>query len=53
MTGGARRRKRPRREEPLPSLIPPRRDFRCPACGAEFVSQRELDEHRRTEHHTP
>jgi transcription elongation factor Elf1 len=25
-------------------------EFRCPVCGAEFVSQQELDEHQRAAH---
>jgi hypothetical protein len=39
-----------RPEEPLPGTIPMRREFRCPVCGAQFVSQEQLDEHHRAEH---
>jgi hypothetical protein len=43
----------PRPEQPLPGIIPPRREFRCPVCGAEFLSRQQLDEHDRAEHRTP
>jgi hypothetical protein len=43
----------PRPEEPLPGAIPPRREFRCVVCGAEFVSRTQLTEHERLEHRTP
>jgi hypothetical protein len=42
-----------RREEPLPGIVPPRREFRCSTCGAEFVSKEQLEDHERVEHHTP
>jgi len=42
-----------RSEEPLPGTIPPRREYRCPVCGAEFVSRQQLDDHDRAEHRTP
>lgn len=53
MTAGAGNPERPRREEPLPPAIAPRREFRCPVCGAEFVSREKRDEHERAEHHRP
>jgi hypothetical protein len=43
----------PRPEQPLPGIIPPRREFRCPVCGAEFLSRQQLDEHDRAEHRMP
>jgi hypothetical protein len=42
-----------RPEELLPGGIPPRKDFRCSVCGAEFVSRAQLTEHERLEHRTP
>lgn len=50
MTAKAATRHGPRPEEPLPGIIPPRREYRCPVCGAQFVSQQQLDEHERSEH---
>jgi hypothetical protein len=43
----------PRSEEPLPSTVPSRQEFRCTVCGAEFVSRAQLDDHERLEHRTP
>jgi hypothetical protein len=50
MTARAANSQGPRSEEPLSEIIPPRREFRCSVCGAEFVSQEQLDEHERAEH---
>jgi len=42
----------PRPEDPLPG-VSPRRELRCPVCGAEFVSRQQLEEHKRADHQTP